>query len=100
MPTFNDLPFELVSEILLIATEQNLRDPDCVTYTYGLTQAAKTPLHQKSNSNKHVRGRVPADVLRWNAVDSFRRVNTTWHDWALSYALRELYIRRWRGGET
>ncbi|KAF8252556.1 hypothetical protein K440DRAFT_535711 [Wilcoxina mikolae CBS 423.85] len=99
MPSFEDLPFELVSEILSIAAELNANDPDTVTYSYGLTQAPR-PLQNKTYIQKYVRGRVPTDVLRWNSVDAIRQVNARWHHWALSHALKELYIRRWQGGET
>lgn len=95
MPSFEDLPFEILSEILTIAAELNASD--AVSYTYGLTQAPRSL--QRFPIQKYVRGRVPQDVHRWNLVDSFRLVNSRWHDWALSYSLREIYIRRWRGGE-
>ena len=99
MPSFQDLPFELVSEILSIAAVLNETDSQTVTYSYGLTQAAR-PSQKKAYIQKYVRGRVPTDVLRWNSVDAIRQVNSRWHHWALSHALKELYIRRWQGGET
>ena len=99
MPSFKDLPFELVSEILAIAAEQNADDLDAATYTYGLTQAPR-PMQNKAYIQKYLRGRVPTDVQRWQSVDAIRQVSTQWHEWALSHALRELYIRRWQGGET
>ena len=100
MPSFEDLPYELVSEILSITADLNANDPDMVTYSYGLTQAPRPPPHNKTNIQKYVRGRVPTDILRWNSVDAIRQVNSRWHHWALSHALQELYIRRWQGGET
>ncbi|KAL7276807.1 hypothetical protein RUND412_000193 [Rhizina undulata] len=93
MPSIEDLPFEILSEILSIAAEFNSQD--AITYTYGLTQAL-----QRQSIQKYLRGRTPPDTLRWNLVDSFRQVNSRWHEWALSYSLKELYVRRWRGGET
>lgn len=95
MPSFEDLPFEILSEILTIAAELNASD--AVSYTYGLTQAPRSL--QRVPIQKYVRGRVPQDVHRWNLVGSFRLVNSRWHNWALSYSLREIYVRRWRGGE-
>jgi hypothetical protein len=100
MPTsFTDLPFEIVSQILSIAAELNANDPDTVKYSYGLTQAGR-PIQKKTYIQKYLRGHLPTDVLRWNSVDSIRRVNHVFHEWALSFALKELYIRRWQGGEV
>ncbi|KAI5857799.1 hypothetical protein BZA05DRAFT_106740 [Tricharina praecox] len=99
MPSFQDLPFELVSEILSIAAKLNANDLNAVTYTYGLTQAPR-PMQNKAYIQKYLRGRVPTDVQRWHSVDAIRQVSAQWHEWALSHALRELYIRRWQGGET
>lgn len=99
MPSFQDLPFELVSEILSIAASLNQNDSETVSYTYGLTQAPR-PLQKKTYIQKYLRGRVPTDVMRWDSVDAIRQVSSSWHQWALSHALKELYIRRWQGGET
>jgi hypothetical protein len=99
MPSFSDLPFEIVSEILSIAAVLNANAHDAVTYSYGLTEATR-PMQTKARTQKYLRGRVPTDVLRWNSVDSIRRVNWRFHEWALSFALKELYIRRWQGGEV
>lgn len=97
--TIESLPFELLSNILSLAAESNMSDPNCTTYTYGLSCATRST-NQKTTLQKYVRGRVPTDVQRWNAVSAFRHVNSRWHEWALSFAMKELYIRRWRGGET
>ena len=99
MAVVESLPFELLSEILHHAATLNASSPDFVTYTYGLTQAHQ-PLQQKPHIQKYVRGHVPTDVQRWNSVSAIRQVNSRWHSWALSHALKELYIRRWQGGET
>ena len=29
-----------------------------------------------------------------------RLVSWQWHEWALEYALKDVYIRRWKGGEV
>jgi hypothetical protein len=99
MPSFEDLPFELLSEILSITAELNLNDPETINYSYGLTQAPRL-IQNKTSVQKYVRGRLPTDVLRWNSVNAIRQVNQRWHHWALSHSLKELYIRRWQGGET
>ncbi|KAH0611284.1 uncharacterized protein H6S33_010549 [Morchella sextelata] len=95
MPSFEDLPFEILSQILTLAAELNVNEEP--TYTYGLTQAPRS--NQRHPLQRYVRGRVPTDVLRWNTVNSYRLVNSRWHHWALSYALKDVYVRRWRGGE-
>lgn len=96
MPSsFDSLPYEILSLILLEAARLNVTET--ATYTYGLTDAPQ-PL-KPTKLERYVRGQKPADVLRWDLVDSIRRVNSTWHTWALDFALRELYIRRWRGSE-
>ncbi len=92
----SSLPYELLSAILEEAVRLNTRD--AATYTYGLSQAPE-PLHDVPTVQKVVRGMVPPDVLRWKAADAIRRVCSTWHDWAVKYSMRELYIRRWRGSE-
>lgn len=97
--TIEDLPYEILSQILKYAADENVSDSNSIVYTYGISSASR-PLHQKSALQKYIRGRVPTDVLRWNAVSAFRHVNSRWHNWALSFAVKELYIRRWRGGET
>lgn len=93
--TIDRLPYEILSYILSEAVELNARD--AATFTYGLSQAPE-PL-QNVPIQKVVRGRVPPDVLRWRTADSIRQVSPQWHDWAVGYSLRELYIRRWRGSE-
>ncbi|KAI9871987.1 MAG: hypothetical protein M1830_002188, partial [Pleopsidium flavum] len=89
------LPYELLSSILHETSALNAQD--AATYTYGLSQAPE-PL-QNVPVQKVVRGRVPPDVLLWKATESIRQVSSMWHDWALEHALKELYIRRWRGSE-
>jgi hypothetical protein len=97
MPSIQDLPFEIISNILQFAAESNAREGVVATYTYGLTEAPR-PLG-KSQPHKYVRGRVPDDILRWKASDSIRNVCSVWHDWSIGYSMKKLYIRRWRGGE-
>lgn len=93
--TVEDLPFELLSYILEEAAELN--SGDNATYTYGLSEAPQ-PLRQ-TTLQRHVRGRVAPDVMRWNSSSALRQVNRRWHDWALDYSMKDLYVRRWRGSE-
>lgn len=93
--SINDLPYELLSVILEHAAEFNIQDN--AQYTYGLSQAPE-PL-QDIHMQRVVRGRVPPDTLKWNAVDAIRRVNRQCHQWASEYALGSLFITRWRGSE-
>lgn len=93
--SINDLPYELLSAILEYAAEFNTQDN--AQYTYGLSQAPE-PL-QDIHVQRVIRGRIPPDTLKWNAVDAIRRVNRQCHQWASEYALRSLFITRWRGSE-
>ncbi|KAL1651418.1 hypothetical protein SLS58_000758 [Diplodia intermedia] len=91
----NDLPYEILSQILDEATKLN--ETEGVTFTFGLSQApglvAKPPVQ------RYVRGPVPPDMLRWDATSAIRSVCSAWHDWGLQYALRDVYIRKWKGAE-
>lgn len=91
----NHLPYELLSAVLLEAAEFNTQEN--AQYTYGLSQAPE-PL-QDVQMQRVVRGQVPPDTLKWNAVDAIRQVNRQCHQWASEYALRSLFITRWRGSE-
>jgi hypothetical protein len=91
-----DLPFEIVSKILEEVAEANIRNGP--TYTFGLSQAPM-PL-QKAPLQRYVRGPVPPEMLKWDATCVIRYVCWQWHEWALEYALKSVYIRRWKGGEV
>ena len=93
--SINDLPYELLSAVLEEAAEFNIQEN--AQYTYGLSQAPE-PL-QDVQMQRVVRGQVPPDTLKWNAVDAIRQVNRQCHQWASEYALRSLFITRWRGSE-
>ena len=98
--TIASLPWEIISNILNLAAEANITEGYVSNFTYGLSQVSRTlQLHHKLQVQKHVTGRIPTDVLRWRASDAMRRTCSVWHDWALGYSLKELYVRRWRGGE-
>lgn len=93
--SINHLPYELLSAVLSEAAEFNTQEN--AQYTYGLSQAPE-PL-QDVQMQRVVRGQVPPDTLKWNAVDAIRQVNRQCHQWASEYALRSLFITRWRGSE-
>lgn len=91
----NDLPYEILSEILEETAKANAHNGP--TYTFGLSQP---PLpYQRSTIQRYVRGPVPPEMLKWDATSALRLVCWKWHEWALEYALRDVYIRRWKGGE-
>ena len=90
------LPFEILSKILEEVAEANIRDGP--RYTFGLSQAP-LPL-QRSTLQRYVRGPVPPEMLKWDAICAIRTVCWQWHEWALEYALKSVYIRRWKGGEV
>ncbi|KAL8666697.1 MAG: hypothetical protein Q9202_001235 [Teloschistes flavicans] len=85
--TILSLPYELLSIILEEAAHQTAEGN---RFTYGV---------ESLSSQRILRGNPAPDALRWYATDAIRRVNSHWHDWACQYALRTLYIRRWRGSE-
>lgn len=89
------LPSEILSHILLLATNAN--QDEGASFTYGLTQAP-LPL-QRAKLTKYVRGPVTTESLRWDATASIRQVCPAWHDWSLSYNLEHVFERRWRGSE-
>lgn len=91
----NALPHEVLHQILKEAATSNKKEG--VTFTYGLGHA-NTPI-QSNRLTRHVRGPVSADTLRWDSTSAIRQVCRTWHNWAVSHALRDIYLRRWRGSE-
>lgn len=98
--TIHSLPWEIISNILNLAAEANIAEGHVSKYTYGLSQVTRTLQTQKLHIQKHVTGQLPTDILRWRASDAMRRTCSTWHEWAVGYAFKELYVRRWRGGES
>jgi len=91
----NDLPSEILSDILLRAARANEAEGE--SFTYGLSQA---PLPgQEAKLTKYVRGPVATDSLRWDATRSLRQVCHAWHEWALDYNFEHVFEQRWRGAE-
>lgn len=91
----NELPYEVLSQILEEVAHATIRDGP--TFTFGLSQAP-LPL-QKASLQRYVRGPVPPELLKWDATAALRSVCWKWHEWGLGHSLRDLYIRRWKGGE-
>ena len=93
--SIDSLPFELLSRILEGATYLN--GLDTPTFSYGLDGASEK--RKDDGLQRILRGHIVPDALKWRATESLRQVNRRWHDWATLYALRDLYITRWRGSE-
>lgn len=92
----NNLPYEVLCKILEEVTKNHIRDGP--TYTFGLSQAP-LPL-QKASLSRYVRGPVPPELLKWDATAMLRSVCWKWHEWSLEHCLKDLYVRRWKGGEV
>jgi hypothetical protein len=91
MMNIQRLPFEILCQILEEVTEANIRDSP--TFTYGISGASM--LVSPSHCQRYVRGPLPLDQLRWDVSSVVRLVCRQWHDWALDYALRELFLKNW-----
>jgi len=91
----NEFPYEVFSQILEEATKAYVRDGP--TFTFGLSQAP-LPL-ERATLQRYVKGPVPPELLKWDATSALRSVCWKWHDWALGHALKDIYIRRCKGGE-
>ena len=92
----NDLPQEILSEILSLTAHTN--QTDGVQFTYGLTQP-QLPVQKPSRLSKYVRGPLSTESLKWDATQSIRQVCGQWHDWAVAYNLEHVFERRGRGSE-
>jgi hypothetical protein len=92
----NDFPYEILSQILHEVTKANVREGP--TYTFGLQQAP-LPL-ERAKLQRYVRGPVPPELLKWDATATLRAVCWKWHEWALEHSIKDVYIRRWKGGEV
>ncbi|KAK3072622.1 hypothetical protein LTR53_006486 [Teratosphaeriaceae sp. CCFEE 6253] len=91
----NELPHEILCDILLRATQAN--EDEGESYTYGLSQAP-LPL-QQTKLTKYVRGPLSGESLRWDSTGAIRHVCPQWHEWALGYNLEHVFERTWRGSE-
>ena len=95
--TINDLPYELLSEILEHVIRSNVEQNILNRHNFD------TELHARPDPDVRmqqlVQGRMTPDAVRWIASNSIRQVNSRWHGIALEYAYRDLYVLSWRGGE-
>ena len=93
--TINDFPYEILSSILAKAAKLNAADG--VTWTFGLAEPelplGKLPIH------KYVRGPVQDEVVKWDSVADIRQTCSAWRQWALSYALEQIHLYKWRSSE-
>lgn len=94
MTNLNAFPQEILDNILDQAAELNKKEG--VAFTFGLSQP---PYSQERKLQKYIRGPVPPELQRWDAVQSLRLVCSRWHEWSLEYALRDVYVKCWRGSE-
>lgn len=95
----NDLPSEILSEILLLATKVN--EAENVSFTYGI-QHEPLGVLQNPNSKKltkYLRGPLAVEHVRWDATADIRWVCSAWHEWAAAYSFQDVYERRWQGSE-
>jgi hypothetical protein len=90
----NAFPSEILDNILEKAAE--LQKKEGVTFTFGLSQPPHSP---QRSLQRYLRGPVPPALLKWDAVSSIRLVCRHWHDWGLRYALKDMYVKCWRGSE-
>lgn len=98
MPGITNLPNEILDAILDEVVEINQREG--VSFTFGLSQLP--PCNDQTVSTRverSVRGPTPPYQARWDATTNLRQVCTAWHDWSLNYALRDVYVKMWRGSE-
>lgn len=94
----NAFPNEILDKILeyVVADEEK----GGVRYSYGLSQLPKSVDPKvPTNVQRYVKGPLPPYQQKWDATNSLRNVCVRWHEWALSYALREVYVKLWRGSE-
>lgn len=90
----NAFPTEILSAILEQAAEANQEAG--VTFTFGLNDVGPAP---RRNFQRYVKGPVPPSLLKWDATQAIRCVCSRWHEWGVSYALKDVYIKCWRGSE-
>lgn len=91
----NDFPYEILCKVLEVAAQANTREGP--TYTFGLSQAPL--LLQRVSLHRYVKGLIAPQKLKWDATSPIRCVCHKWHEWALEYALKDVYVQR-KGGEV
>jgi hypothetical protein len=90
----NAFPNEILSAILKQAAQANQEAG--VTFTFGLNDVGPAP---RRNFQRYVKSPVPPSLLKWDATQAIRSVCSRWHEWSVGYALKDVYIKCWRGSE-
>ena len=95
----NELPEEILSDILLLATKAN--EADGVSFTYAVQHEPLAQLRNEESKarEKYVRGPLPVELVRWDSTFEIRHVCSAWHEWAAAYSFKDIYERRWQGSE-
>jgi len=92
------LPYEILSSILYEAAK--LQQTENVVFTFGLSQLPECrDKVVPTKPQKYIKGPTAPYQLRWDAIANLRLVCRDWHDWALDYALADVYVKLWRGSE-
>ena len=84
----NDLPYELLSQILEIVLRSNVEQNSRKTYAFDMGLHA--PPDPDVRMQRLLKGLMTPDSVRWTASDTIRRVNPRWHDLALKYSFKDL----------
>lgn len=95
--TINDLPYELLSEILEHVIRSNLEQN--ILKRHNFDTELHAPPDPDVRMQQLIKGRMTPDAVRWIASNTIRQVNSRWHGIALEYAFRDLYVLAWRGSE-
>ena len=86
--TINDLPYELISQILELAilfnAEQNSRKKCDFDMRLHATPDPDLRMPRPGGYT------LPPDSTRWDASNTIRQVNSRWHALALEYAFKEM----------
>lgn len=98
MPTtINDLPYELLSEILEHVIRSKVEQN--TLKSRGLDTGLHGPPDPDVRMQQLIKGRMTPDAVRWIASNTIRQVNSRWHGIAVEYAFKDLYVLSWRGSE-
>jgi hypothetical protein len=98
MPNINDLPAEILDAILDEVVAINKKEG--VAFTFGISKLPSC--NDKTVSTRverYVKGPTPPYQAKWDATTNLRQVCQGWHSWSLNYALKDVYVKLWRGSE-
>ena len=94
----DDLPYELLSQILDNVIRFNV-EQNSQKKTYGFDMGLHAPPEPDTRISRLPKGLMTPDSVRWTASNTIRKVSPRWHEMALQYAFRDLYVLSWRGSE-